>query len=925
MRLDTLRLRQLVDEPDVQGLYLLSSNYLLGLGCSLALERVPFYAAMQRRYGQELLNMVARLNDRAIAAPSNAPQCVSEFTSSITDFIAGWPHLSHALLPALKVAQSLAESSNNHNGYSPDNNSLESPQYQPTFEMVYDLIRSVDEVYQTHITKKSPWITNETSPAVFRSLSNTYLALCNQSPSIASRIASGLPVQLSTDAKSYSIPIAVFYGWRFGVLKKHIMEGRMELRVFGIDAMQTDFVSVYSQYMRRDITAGLHNPIVQFMVKMLRESRIVDYVVGIDSHPQVISRSHNIIGFLVVTQAYTDDDTDAIWKTVTESPDPRTASEVLAMLVKTFNLHGPEFSGLFYLCSKLLELPLPRFDPRMVEFCEQLFPYLREKSHGGQDSFNSPHVDVRPLRLCVRLIRESAATESLAVDHKAHLQKFAGAQLSSFIDAGLSDADKIDVYERCVQDIAERNQFSVGSIQALNALLNSQDPQEIRRLATEFNLTHLVVSELDEVVQGNQLDFTDSFSRNGFISRVQMLSRVIEGVPDSITPELGDILWQKILMSQSLPQPGRRMLWEMLCGITRHSMVENPFIDRCIQYHLPRLPPKDYSPELLAFAKQTITYEIRFHPPSSVTEGEIISIPGMDRIWNFILTAPQNSIEADATFFAIEVYLDHNIIHRSPRSSVEATHMALVGRCVDQLKSAASKLKPHSNGTSKHANGEAMLVEAHDDGVLGDELKFSRSLFFLRQFLQALRARPQYTPPQNSPPSLPVQPVKGDPIDIRWQAFDGGSCSKVRSLRIGDLSTTTELVDALIKATDFPKLTTIFSGQRVDLLEKPDQSLRDLKLSSGLLIVRKDPSCRSPATRKSQPLTFVDNEVLKNFDDLYELLNLDEHLAREVSRGVPSISSLFNITINSMADIRVSGGVPAPGEGYELGQVTERD
>ncbi|KAL4783116.1 hypothetical protein BJX76DRAFT_270130 [Aspergillus varians] len=879
IRLDTQLLKQLVNEADVQGVDMMSRNYVPSLGWSLAFDKIPFYSAMQRRYGPEALDMVARLNDRIISL--NGAQCLSDYISCLTELIPRWPQLSTILIHSLRAAQSLAEASNNHIGYSADNHSMESPEHQRAMNTIYSLIRSVDEVYQSHITKKSPWVTNDTSLSVLRLLSSTYLALCNQSATIASHIANDLSIHAPEDAPQNSLPFIIFYGWRFGVLRKHIMDGRMELRVVGIETMQTDFVSVYTQYMRKDHIAGLHNPIVQFMLRLLREGRIVEYIVGIDSHPQLIGRSYNIVGFLVVTGTYTNTDTDTIWKTVTESPDPRTVSEVLGMLVKTCHLHGPDYSGLLYICSKLLELPLARFDPRMIEFCEQLFPFLREKNPDAQDPFNTSHVDVRPLHLCVRLIRESAATEDLAVDHKTLLQKFAGAQLSSFIDVGLSDADKVDIYERCVQDIAERNQFSVGSIQALNALLNNQDSQEIRKLATEFNLTHLAVSEVAEVVQGNQVDFTDTFSRTGFISRVHMLARIIEGVPDSISPELGDILWQKVFMSQSLPQQGRRTLWEMFCGITRHTMVENQFIDRCIQHYLPELSPADYSPEVLAFAKQAITYQIRFNPPPSVTENEVVSIPGMDRIWNFILTAPPNSIEADATAFAIEVYLDHNIIHRSPRSSVEATHMALVDRCVDQLKSAASKLKAHTSD-SANVEGENMVVDAPTGGTLANELKFSRSLFFLRQFLQALRTRPQYSPPQNSPPNLPAQPVKGELIDIRYQAFDGGSRSRVRSLRLGDLSTASELIETLIKVTGFSKLMTIYSGQRIDFLEKPDQTLRDLKLGSGLLIVRRDPSCRGTAGRKPQPLTSVDTEVLKHFDDLYDLLNLDDHLAREI-------------------------------------------
>ncbi|KAL4986994.1 hypothetical protein BDW68DRAFT_162080 [Aspergillus falconensis] len=883
IHLDAQLLGQLINESHPPELDLMSRNYLYSLGWFLSYDKNPFYVALQRQYGHEVSNMIARLNDRVLAAPINGVQCLSAYTSSISALIPRWPQLSQPLIQTLRVVHDLAEPRNNQSGYGADDH-LADPhghQHQEAMNTIYSLVRSIDELYQAHITKKSPWMSNEASATVLRHLSNTYMALCNQSASLASQVADDLSIHVLQDAPPISLPVIVFYGWRFGVLKKHIMDGRMELRVAGIDTMQGDFVNVYSQYMRRDIPTGLHNPVVQFMLKMLRESRIVEYMVSIESHPQLISRSHNIVGFLVVTGTYTDADTDTIWKTVTDSPDPRMVSEVLGMLMKTFSLHH-DLSGLLYLCSKLLELPLTHFDQRMVEFCEQLFHVLRERNPVRQDSFDRLDVDVRPLRLCVRLIRESAATEDLAVDQKATLQKFAGGQLSSFMDVGLSDADKMDIYERCVQDIAEKNHFSVGSIQALNALLSSQDSQEIRKLAHEFNLTHLLISEMAEVVQGNRTDFADNFSRNGFISRVQMLSRIIERVPDSITPELGDVLWQKVFMSAFLPQQGRRILWDTFCAITRQTMVENPFIDRCIQHYLPKLSPSaDYSLEVLSFAKQTINYGIRFNPPSSVTENEVISIPGMDRIWNFILTAPPNSIEVDATAFAIEVYLDHSIIHRSPSSSVEATHMALVDRCVDQLKSAASNLKSHSDDLA-NPEGETMAVEVPSDGTLADELKFSRSLFFLRQFLQALRARPQYSPPQGSPPNIPIQPEKGELIDIRYQAFDGGARSKVRSLRIGDLSTAAELVETLVKMTGFSKLMIIFSGQRIDLLEKPDQALRDLKLSSGLLIVRRDPSCRSVAGRKFQPLTSVDNEVLKHFDDLYDLLNLDDHLAREI-------------------------------------------
>ena len=95
-----------------------------------------------------------------------------------------------------------------------------------------------------------------------------------------------------------------------------------------------------------------------------------------------------------------------------------------------------------------------------------------------------------------------------------------------------------------------------------------------------------------------------------------------------------------------------------------------------------------------------------------------------------------------------------------------------------------------------------------------------------------------------------------------------------------------------MQLTGFSKFKTIYGGQRVDLVEKPDLILRDMKLRSGLLLIRKDADSSeiSPIERR-QSATPVDSEVLKHFDDLYDLLNVEDHLAREV--GLPQKYFLF--------------------------------
>lgn len=912
MCLDVIVLKQLVDDPDLAVPDLLSRAYLPSLGWMVQTSNIPFFRALELLHGSEVRQLVAHLGAQLVAPPFNVISRLTDLTTYVLALVQRDSQMPAALVSILMAVNALVESCHERKRFEADD-ILPDSLGQASFEKAaYALVRAIDSKYQADISKKLPWVSSDVSESMIRYISQIYCGLCRCDPTFVPQIANDLSIELPEGLPHENCSTIIYYGWKFSTFKKHIMDGRMELRVHGIESMQADLVTVWRTHIQTT-AAGIEHPLVQYLLNFLRDNNILQYIVGVDSHPQLISRSGNIPGFLVVTSTYTDEDTDIIWKTVTESPDPRMVSEILGMLTRTFSMHLSTSPALLYLCSKVLELPLIRFDSRMIEFCEQLLHHIREKHDEKQQVIDEPHVDAIPLRLCVRLIRDGAVADDISVDHKALLQKFAGSQLSSFMNVGLSESDKMETYERCVQDIAEKNQFASGSIQALNALLPGHDTQEIQRLATDFDLVRLVITEMAHTVEMNNTDFTDSFSKNGFLSRVHLIARIIDKVPEHITDDLGDILWWNILLSKVLARPGKRALWDMLCGIASHGMKRNPFVERCIQVYLPKTSPaEDYS-EVFAFAKQTISYEVRFDPPPVADENEVIEIPGMDRIWNFILTAIPGSIEMDAINFAIKVYLDHGIIRRSPRSAIEATHIALVDRCVDQLKSVASQLKPHVNSMD-----EGCFKDSSQHASEGEEVRFSRSLLFLRQFLQGLRSRPQYSPPQGPPPGLPG---KGELLDMHYQAFDGNTQSKVRSLRIGDLSTASELVERLSEATGFSKFNVIYSGRRINLLEKPEITLRDLKLTSGLLLIQKDPDSRQSAlTGRRQSLTSVDSEVLKHFDDLYELLCLNDRLAREV---IPFhlYNPFFAMVADVCADLRFSCGFPSPGKGLAAGDI----
>lgn len=884
--LDTVDLENCRD--DVPPRELLSKDYLPSLSWILQINNIPFYKIMDRLYPSEVPTLVSRLSHTIAEHPINGVQRLSRFTSAFLGNLAQWPlKLSPCFIFLLNVFQNIVDSVVSRRrieeaelGSTAD---LEPPE---SVDTAYTSFRSFDFAYQTFISKKSSWITNDTSDSILRSISNSYHNICILSPQFAVQVAHDLGIQVPRDAKEDEYPQIVLYGYRFQVLEKHITDGRMELRVYGMETMQNDLVNVWKQYIQGN-PAGVNHPVIQYLVKTLREKKILEYILGVDSHPQLISRSGNIVGFLIVTSTYTNHDTDVIWNTVTESQDTRTVAEVLTMLMRTFNLHTLSSNGLQYLCTKLLQLPLNRFDSRMLEFCEQLFVVLRSNAEIlKHERREFVHVDTVAHQLCVRLIRESNSIDEFSVDQKTNLREFAGNQLSLLLSLGSSDEDKAGMFKQCIDDISEKNEFAVGSIHALNAFVTPYDNQDIRRLALDFDLTRLAVAELVHALNtASTTDFSDPVVSNAMLPRIRLLHRIVEKVPETIDAGLSQLLWDNLFMSKKIGEQGQNIAWDVLSRTTSRAPKRNPFLERCMNDYLPLVSPEEYGINVLNFAKQAVSYEIRFNPPPVSKEDEVVVIPGMDRIWNIILTASAATVEIKATDFAIETYLDHPLIRKAPRSAVEATHVLLVDRCVEQLTSAASRLKTFSDGTTS-GEDEPMIIVPSDGEVRSEELRFSRSLLFLRQLLHGLRTRPQYTPAQSSPPNIPLRPedLKGDPIELSYQAFSGTSQTRVRTLRIGDLSTASELAEKLVKLTGFSKFSTFSAGQRLDLFGDPLRTLRELKLArSGLLIIRKHPDAfEVSVSGRRQSLTLVDSEVLKHFDDLYDLLGLEEKLSKEV-------------------------------------------
>jgi ubiquitin carboxyl-terminal hydrolase 34 len=677
-------------------------------------------------------------------------------------------------------------------------------------------------------------------------------------------------------------PTVISKEWKFTILKKLITSAQMQLRVVGVTTMCSDLLELYQRNKGSDPTTS---PILLYFADFVLDNQLVDYIVGIGSHPEIINESNNILGFLIVTKTYKSAQTDKIWQTVMTSQDPRVVEAILRMVMRCHNLY--DYRSLLYLCKKVCDVPIESFTIPMREFSQNLFKDLVGKAISDQVHY----LGAPPYDLCVRLIRESSIISLECPTGYPEIQAFAASRLRELLQHGPGPEARTAIYLSCLEDISSRTPTAPGSICVINALLR-QNNADLRRLCNEHGLTQLVIEELESAVAADR----HSTARNSPAgnARRELLMSLIIHEPATINPDLGKRLWNVLVGSGSKSIIERNSSWLILNSATKKSSTKNVFIASCYRDYLPKLPPHCFTNGALDFAREAIFAWLDEIRPDFVAEDRAFESPALEQLWRMILTAPPNTIDAAAISILVEVYVDHSLILTMPRAKARSIHLALVDRCLDQLKTAASKLKTFSDGASSGSD-EGMVIVASEDQFQEQEKIFARSLAVLREFLRAYQSKPQFaTPKARSLTTITATDVAGEPLTVKYQSFDGNTHTEVKSLTLGKLNTAAALFASLQKATGFKNYKVYCGGKEFD----PDEievcrSLDDLNLNGLVLIQRREDSDGIPIHLNGTKPT-LENEIMKHFDDLWGYLSMHEKVAQEVRVHLASFLQYTN-------------------------------
>ncbi|KAI4169825.1 MAG: hypothetical protein LQ343_005374 [Gyalolechia ehrenbergii] len=743
----------------------------------------------------------------------------------------------------------------------------------------HSFFQVVNSILQTFISKQVAVLSHDLCATVLCHLAALLHKLTTVDENLAKRVLSedlGLVNTFSTAAA----PVIAEEAWKFQIFRKCFLEGRMEIRIQGVESMQLELVDMHHKYMQGPNT-GRQHPVVPFLCDFIVDNKVIDYLVGVESHPRLIRLTGNIVGFLVVNHRYTEAESDKIWDTVTKSQDPGVVGAVLQMLPSIFNISN--YSLLLYLVRKLDDISLSAWDPRVTLYAEQLLGQTVTKWKDLRRGFG---MDEAPYQCCIRLIREASTCESSTLTKRRTISGFASRTLENLLEVGPLDKDRFQIYQDCIGDIAGGTKCATGSICVINILLRHDARIDIRTLAQQFGITDLVIAEFEQTISRMSQGLLEPrYFDECLAARLDLLQNIIIHNPDSISTERGWSLWEAMVGSNAPSDFARESALIMLVHATVSVRRHNSFIDACISEYLPKLPPRFYTGNILYFVSHVCQYgnfvdKIGDHADTSYSDR-----PGIDMLWRIALVAPSNTVERQAIEALVSAYVVTPKNQGMPKATVERIHVEVVDRCVRQLNTAASRLKAFTDGTSS-GEDEPMVVVASDEEIHLQRLSFCRSLLVLKELFHRVRSHPAYSPvpSAHSQQNNDVEEINGAPVTVRYQPFSGASNRSIKTLQIGDLEKVRDLMQRFGTLTGFPEFTVIVGGQKVSLDECSDLTLRTTRLhEKGLFLIKNLPSGETAPKQSSlRGLKPLDLEIMGHFSDFYRFLSLDEALSKEV-------------------------------------------
>ncbi|RGP70724.1 hypothetical protein FSPOR_3743 [Fusarium sporotrichioides] len=759
-----------------------------------------------------------------------------QLTRMLAELIPSHPRLTNDLALICQVASDIM--SDILNPRIPSHN----PMFKQELENGFALYELTCRMFDDMIEKKPSQLFPDNILRGISALSDMIKAVLRCGLPVASRLLQEHQKSSPALSQDYTIE-AIALKRRFKTFVKLLRSSQMQLRFQGTTQMCRELVECWKIHSEQSDNDSL--AYIGHIAEYLIGSGFIDYFLGPNCHPEITVEGANIVGFIIVTKNYRKEHIDMIWRGITSGEDPRTVDALARMVINIAHLF--DIDGLLALCEKFQTLPVDAFTPTIRLLWEHVMKFMIDRP-----TIEQP-LGLQPYDLCLRLLRESSVSVGGSQPVSPEMQQATVHKLQELLRYGPGPEGRQQLYLSCLEDIASKSATTLGSLFFLSIMIRSRVmATELHELVEEHDFTRLLVEELEHAIEaGRARDAQTVLASPIYQPRKEFIAVIIQLEPETITQELGFKLWDMLVGSLSLSLEDRRAGWDILNILNRGAEIT------------PRLNERS---------------------DLSLDDPEAVNRSGIEQVWRIALEAADEILAEKALrVLTKDIYIENEYISSGPAQRTQSIHLALVGRCLNQLKIAAKDLETLGHNPEGDGDGDTAFA-TKGQKLLEKERIFVRSLKFLRYMLDAHRSKPHLsTPDLRTLISQAPYAVQGDSAELKYQSFDGDQQTDIKPLVIGKGNTAASLLASLREETGFENYRIYYRGQPF-LPRETDicKSLEDLRVHDGLILVRREEAGPALSNRVTPGASSLEIEISAHFDEIWEYLSMKDSLAEEI-------------------------------------------
>lgn len=324
--------------------------------------------------------------------------------------------------------------------------------------------------------------------------------------------SNGKTLPSTSDSRESEPRLCIWLAWYLEALRKFLTSSIMTLRVAGLTTLNSQLLQLWKEHCQ----TPSQDHLIQYAVRFHLKNDLTAYLLGPDSHADLIRRSQDTIGFLIANKCLPESDSDIMWQASfanSQSDTGEAASSLLSSLIRNM-----DHATIMRFCRKYRDLAASQVSPQAL----RMFNHLTGTLLAAEDAKSCPGLFFEAASICLGVLQVASW------DDYEDLQTVL-LNMTHLILRTESHDYRLNILQSCVSGLRRQHSSATGSIHAIFGLWKTE-VFSARDLMKVLSL-HEISNELCEYVRLARND-AENWSERHLMPRITLVVSLLTWLSD---------------------------------------------------------------------------------------------------------------------------------------------------------------------------------------------------------------------------------------------------------------------------------------------------------------------------------------------------------------------------------------------------------